>query len=81
MRKRVTAVYALLGVLQVSEWWVGEEEKERESLEREREKVVVGPSVANHHMSAHGCPGPPTSSDGWTDDGFGRERLAAILAS
>jgi hypothetical protein len=38
MRKRVTAVYALLGVLQVSEWWVGEEEKERESLERERER-------------------------------------------
>jgi len=46
---------------------------ELESRERTEAKWwVVGPGVANHHMSAHGVPGPPSARTpgpfgGWMD--------------
>ena len=43
--------------------------REKETRERGRRGgVVVGPGVANHHMSAHGVPGPPPNGwNGWMD--------------
>ena len=45
----------------------GLERRDKET--RERKWWVVGPGVANHHMSAHGVPGPPPmdATDAWTD--------------
>lgn len=70
-RAMAVVVYVDIGWLSSPAGGLGLGRREKETREREgRSGGCWGPGVANHHMSAHGVPGPPTSdgTDGWTTD-------------